>query len=147
MTAETVCAVGQAGLRELGLTRQKARYCHELAARVLEGSLDLSAVAALPDAVGRSKLLAVPGLGPWSIDIYYLMALRRPDVWPDGDLALAAALKEVKGMDDLPTRERQQSIAARWSPWRSIAARLLWAHYLAARGQYSPPKRQASRSW
>ena len=140
MTAEIVCAAGRAGLRELGLARQKARYCHELAARVLQGSLDLSAVAALPDDIGRSMLLAVPGLGPWSVDIYYLMALRRPDVWPDGDLALASALKEVKRMDHLPTREHQRAIAARWSPWRSIAARLLWAHYLAARGQYAPGK-------
>ena len=134
MTAKRVCARGEKGLRELGLTRQKARYCHGLAARVLDGSLDLSTVAALPDPVGRSILLSVPGLGPWSVDIYYLLALRRPDVWPEGDLALAAALREVKRMDDLPTRKDQQALAARWSPWRSVAARLLWAHYLAERG-------------
>lgn len=138
MSAQGVCAAGEGGLRELGLTRQKARYCHGLAARVLDGSLDLSAVAGLPDDVGRSILLSVPGLGPWSVDIYYLMALRRPDVWPDGDLALASALREVKRMDRLPTREKQRSIAERWSPWRSVAARLLWAHYLAARGHYEP---------
>jgi DNA-3-methyladenine glycosylase II len=138
MRAERVCAMGETGLREFGLTRQKARYCHGLAARIVEGSLDLSAVAALPDTAGRSILLSIPGLGPWSVDIYYLMALRRPDVWPEGDLALATALREVKRMHDLPSRENQRSIAARWSPWRSVAARLLWAHYLEARGQYSP---------
>ena len=76
--------MGEAGLRAFGLTRQKARYCHGLATRVAEGGLNLSAVAALPDAAGRSMLLSVPGLGPWSVDIYYLMALRRPDVWPEG---------------------------------------------------------------
>jgi DNA-3-methyladenine glycosylase II len=138
ITAESVGAMGEAGLREFGLTRQKARYCHGLAARVLEGSLHLTAIAALPDAAGRAILLSVPGLGPWSVDIYYLMALRRPDVWPEGDLALATALRDVKRMDDLPSRKDQQAIAARWSPWRSVAARLLWAHYLAVRGQYSP---------
>jgi DNA-3-methyladenine glycosylase II len=84
MTAESVCAMGEAGLREFGLTRQKARYCHGRAARVLDGSLHLPGAAALPDAAGRAILLPVPGLGPWSVDIYYLMALRRPDVWPDG---------------------------------------------------------------
>ena len=136
MTAESVSAMGETGLREFGLTRQKARYCHGLAVRVLEGSLHLSQVAALPDAAGRAVLLSVPGLGPWSVDIYYLMALRRPDVWPEGDLALAIALQEIKRMDDLPTRKDQQALAARWSPWRSVAARILWAHYLAARGQY-----------
>jgi len=139
MTAQRMCSMGETGLREFGLTRQKARYCHGLAARIVEGSLDLSAVAGLPDPAGRSILLSIPGLGPWSVDIYYLMALRRPDVWPEGDLALATALREVKRMHDLPSRENQRAIAARWSPWRSVAARLLWAHYLEARGQYSPP--------
>ena len=136
MTAESLYAAEEAGLREFGLTRQKARYCHGLAVRVLDGSLCLSRVAALSDAAGRAILRAVPGLGPWSVDIYYLMALRRPDVWPEGDLALAIALREVKRMDDLPTRKHQQALAARWSPWRSVAARILWVHYLAARGQY-----------
>jgi DNA-3-methyladenine glycosylase II len=130
--------MGEEGLREFGITRQKARYCHGLAAQVLDGSLDLSEVATLPDAAGRSILLSVPGLGPWSVDIYYLMALRRPDVWPEGDMALASALRDVKRMADLPTRENQRAIAAKWSPWRSVAARLLWAHYLAARGHYTP---------
>jgi DNA-3-methyladenine glycosylase II len=138
MTAGGVHAMKVAGLRDLGLTRQKAGYCHGLAARVLSGSLDLAATARLPDAVGRVSLLAVPGLGPWSVDIYYLMALRRPDVWPQGDLALAAALCEVKCIKGLPTKEDQQDLTSGWAPWRSVAARILWTHYLAARGQYSP---------
>jgi len=138
MTVEGIYDLRVAGLRDLGLTRQKADYCHGLAARVLNGSLDLAATARLPDDVGRLTLLAVPGLGPWSVDIYYLMALRRPDVWPQGDLALAAALCEVKRMDGLPTQEEQRGLTSGWAPWRSVAARILWAHYLAARGQYSP---------
>ena len=137
VTAEKVHRAGETGLRDLGCTRQKARYCHGLAARILDGRLDLPAVAALPDDVGRSLLLAVPGIGPWTVDIYYLMALRRPDVWPDGDLALATALHEIKRMDKLPSRTVQREVAETWLPWRSVAARLLWAHYLAARGQYS----------
>jgi len=123
-----------AGLREFGLTRQKAGYCFGLAARVLDGTLDLARVARAPDADGRDALLAVPGLGPWSVDIYYLMALKRPDVWPQGDLALAAALHEVKGLDARPTKDQQYALALAWTPWRSVAARMLWAHYLAARG-------------
>jgi len=136
MSAARIHRIGENGLRELGLTRQKARYCHGLAGRILDGSLDLGSVARLSDVDGRAVLLSVPGLGPWSVDIYYLMALRRPDVWPDGDLALAVALREVKRLYEVPGREKQRAIAARWSPWRSVAARLLWAHYLAARGQY-----------
>ena len=138
MTPEAVYAAQVSGLRDFGLTRQKAGYCHGLAARILGGSLDLTAVACAADEWGRQMLLGVPGLGPWSVDIYYLMALRRPDVWPQGDLALAAALREIKQLDVLPTRDEQQRLASDWAPWRSVAARILWAHYLAARGQYLP---------
>ena len=133
MTAAHVAASSVTGLREFGLTRQKAGYCHGLALRVLDGRLDLPAAARAGDEAGRSALLAVPGLGPWSVDIYYLMALRRPDVWPTGDLALAVALRDLKRMKHLPGTEEQQRLARRWSPWRSVAARMLWAHYLEAR--------------
>jgi DNA-3-methyladenine glycosylase II len=135
VTPEAIHGLQVTGLRDLGLTRQKAGYCLGLAARVLDGTLDLKALCRRPDPVGRRILLAVPGLGPWSVDIYYLMALRRADVWPQGDLALGAALQEVKGLDALPDQMAQQSLAGRWAPWRSVAARMLWAHYLSARGR------------
>ena len=70
-------------------------------------------------------------IGHWSVDIYFLMALRRPDVWPRGDLALAIAMRDVKRLGDVPSREQQAEMAERWSPWRSVAARILWMHYLA----------------
>ncbi len=133
MTAARLAAASVIELREFGLTRQKAGYCHGLALRVLDGRLALAAVARAGDEAGRSALLAVPGLGPWSVDIYWLMALRRPDVWPTGDLALAVALRDLKRMRHLPRPDEQQRLARRWSPWRSVAARMLWAHYLDAR--------------
>jgi DNA-3-methyladenine glycosylase II len=136
ITPEGIRGLEAAGLRDLGLTRQKAGYCLGLAVRVLDGTLNLTALARGRDDAGRQILLAIPGIGPWSADIYYLMALRRPDVWPQGDLALAAALREVKRLHDLPDRTVQQALSRRWAPWRSVAARLLWAHYLEARGQY-----------
>lgn len=135
MTPDTVYRQQASGLRSLGLTRQKAAYCHGLAERILDGRLDLSAIARGGDEPGKKALLQVPGLGPWSVDIYYLMALRRPDVWPRGDLALAAAMQEVKGLKALPSKDEQERIADDWAPYRSIAARLLWMHYLDARGR------------
>jgi DNA-3-methyladenine glycosylase II len=125
---------GVNGLRRIGVTRQKAAYCHGLARRVLNGTLDLAAVARASDDEGRRMLLDVPGLGPWSVDIYFLMALRRPDVWPRGDLALASALRDVKGLRALPSHEQQLELSRAWTPWRSVAARILWAHYLSERG-------------
>lgn len=134
VTPEIIGAAGVDGLRHIGLTRQKSAYCHGLATRLLDGTLHLGSVARAADAEGRVALLGVPGLGPWSVDIYYLMALRRPDVWPQGDLALAVALRDVKRLRSLPTMDEQLAHASRWAPWRSVAARILWAHYLTARG-------------
>ena len=134
MTPTAVDRVGVAGLREIGVTRQKAAYCHGLARRIIDGSLDLAVISRAPDEEGRRLLLEVPGIGPWSVDIYFLMALRRPDVWPRGDLALATALRDVKGLRALPSHEQQERLSRSWAPWRSVAARILWAHYLSARG-------------
>jgi DNA-3-methyladenine glycosylase II len=135
VTPDTFARTGIRGLRRLGVTRQKAAYCHGLARRIVDGTLDLSAVARAADEDGRRTLLDIPGLGPWSVDIYYLMALRRPDVWPRGDLALATALREVKRLPSVPSHEQQLEFANQWAPWRSVAARILWAHYLARRGK------------
>jgi DNA-3-methyladenine glycosylase II len=118
-------------MRRAGLTRQKAAYLAGLAADVSTGRLDLAAVAAAPDDDARASLMAVAGIGRWTADIYLLMALRRPDVWPDGDLALAAAMRRAKDLARLPTRDEQRAIAATWQPWRAVAARILWHAYLA----------------
>jgi DNA-3-methyladenine glycosylase II len=131
VTPAAVTRAGISGLREFGLTRQKARYCSELAQRLLDGTLDLRVVSRSPEPQARAMLLEVPGIGHWSVDIYFLMALRRPDVWPRGDLALAVAMRDVKRLGEVPSREQQIEMAQRWSPWRSVAARILWMHYLA----------------
>jgi DNA-3-methyladenine glycosylase II len=133
MTPERVAGRGILGLHRLGLTRQKASYCHALAHAVMDGSLSLTRIARGDDAAGRSALLELRGIGPWSADIYYLMALRRPDVWPTGDLALAVALQDVKRLRRRPDPERQLAMSAAWAPWRSVAARLFWHYYLTTR--------------
>lgn len=141
MSPQRIVAAGEEELKAFGLTRQKARYCYGLAERIQTGQLNLDKLDAMNDHEGRSALLAVPGLGPWSVDVYYLMALRRPDVWPLGDLALAAAMQAIKGLDAPATRQQQVDIASAWSPWRAVAARLLWMYYLDAREQASAIKR------
>jgi DNA-3-methyladenine glycosylase II len=85
----------------------------------------------LDDASARAALLKIKGIGLWTADIYLLMALLRPDIWPVGDLALASALQEVKGLAARPDVEEMECIAAPWQPWRAVAARLLWLHYLS----------------
>jgi DNA-3-methyladenine glycosylase II len=75
-------------LRADGFSRQKNRYVRALAAALEDGALDLVAVAALDDAEVRTALVALPGIGPWTAEVYLLSALRRPDTWPTGDIAL-----------------------------------------------------------
>lgn len=126
-----IVAAGEDGLRAAGQTRQKSRYLVGLARDVSDGRLDLEAVAAADDEDARTMLTSVVGIGRWSADIYLLMALRRPDIWPTGDLALAGAMRRAKGMAALPTGPEQTAVAEAWRPWRAVAARLLWHAYLA----------------
>jgi DNA-3-methyladenine glycosylase II len=126
-----VAALGEERARAAGLTRQKARYVVGLAERIVAGELDPATLGGRSDDDVRARLVAIPGIGRWTADIYLLMALGRPDVWPEGDLALAAALRRAKGLDAIPDAALQRLIAEAWRPWRAVAARLLWHAYLA----------------
>ena len=131
LTPETFLALGDAVLKTVGFSRQKTRYGRLLAHAILEGRLDLDGLKALDDAAVRSTLTAITGIGPWTADIYLLMALGRPDAWPHGDLALAKAAQAVKRLSGRPSYEELAEIAEAWRPWRAVAARILWHHYLA----------------
>ena len=126
-----IVALGEDGARAAGQTRQKARYVVELAAAALDGRFEPAAVARFDDDMARTALTRLLGVGRWTADIYLLMALGRPDIWPDGDLALAAAMRRAKSLEALPDRDAQRAIAAAWRPYRAVAARLLWQAYLA----------------
>lgn len=118
-------------LKAAGFSRQKARYGRLLAQAVLAGTLDIAGLAALDDAAVHAQLTAVKGIGPWTADIYLLMALRRPDAWPNADLALAVAAQQVKGLATRPGWRELEALSQSWRPWRAVAARLLWHHYLS----------------
>lgn len=126
-----VVAAGEARLLAAGLTGQKTRYLLGLADAVLTGRLDLDDLVLADDGAVRARLTALLGIGDWTADVYLVMALRRPDVWPVGDLALAAAMRRAKGLPALPRREEQLGLAAAWRPWRAAAARILWHAYLS----------------
>lgn len=128
---ETITACGVRGLRRLGVTRQKATYCHEVSKRIEVGDLNLRRVARAQVPAARAELMRVTGIGPWTADIYLLMVLRRPDIWPTGDIALLSALQHLRRLRRRPTVEQAAEQARRWSPWRAVAARVLWHGYLA----------------
>ncbi|HEV7809475.1 MAG TPA: hypothetical protein VGO64_02655 [Candidatus Limnocylindrales bacterium] len=128
---EAILGLGEDGGRTAGLTRQKARYVVGLAAASVNRELDLDDLVQRPDDDVRRTLIGLVGVGRWTADIYLLMALRRPDVWPNGDLALAAAMRRAKRLDHLPTVVEQEEVADSWRPWRAVGARILWHAYLA----------------
>lgn len=141
LTPERFLALDDIALKGAGFSRQKARYGRELAAAVGSGELDLIRLQTLDDDAVRSELMAVKGIGRWTADIYLLMALRRPDVWPRGDLALAAAARRVLSLSAVPGYGELEILADAWRPWRAVAARLLWHAYLSekARGPLAGP--------
>jgi DNA-3-methyladenine glycosylase II len=125
--------LGEAHLKAMGLTRQKTAYCLHLAESLNDKSLRLKQLARMSDDEARAALMRIKGLGSWSADVYLLMVLRRPDVFPAGDLALITAITELKQLAARPTTDQLLNMAEAWRPYRAVAARMLWQFYLAKR--------------
>lgn len=131
LTPQGFLKLDDATLKAVGFSRQKTLYGRELARSLVEGSLDLDALRFMDDAMARSELIKIKGIGRWTADIYLLMVLRRPDIWPTGDLALAVAAQRVKRLESRPTQEQLDEMSVPWKPWRAVAARILWHYYLS----------------
>ncbi len=127
--------LGEAHLKSLGLTRQKTAYCLHLAQSLTDKRLRLAQLSRMSDSEAKDALLELKGIGPWSADIYLLMALGRPDIWPTNDLALAIAVTELRQLTIRPNSGQLAEMAEGWRPYRSVAARMLWQYYLARRNE------------
>jgi DNA-3-methyladenine glycosylase II len=143
LTPDRFLALDDATLKSVGFSRQKAAYGRGLANALVSGDLNLTALNRADDAQVRTALTRVKGIGPWTAEIYLLMVLRRPDVWPTGDLALALAAQRVKRTATRPTPLELEALGAAWRPWRAVAARLLWHAYLSEPVRRSAPTVQA----
>lgn len=121
-------------LQDLGLTRAKAQSFRAIAKANHSGELDFDSLLKAPDHDVLAKLMALPGIGPWTADIYLLTALGRADACPAGDLALQLAAQDLFAMDGRPAPKAFLERAENWKPWRSVAARLLWSHYRGLKG-------------
>ena len=131
VTPAGLLALADDELRAAGFSRQKAGYARALAQAILAGTFDPDTLPELDDDGVRHALTALKGIGPWTAEIYLLMVLRRPDAWPVGDLALATAAQQVKGLAARPSPAALAELAEPWRPWRAVAARVLWHHYLS----------------
>lgn len=130
LTPESFLTLDDEELKGIGFSRQKTRYGRILAQTVKDGSLDLAELAKLDDSEIRRQLTAIKGIGDWTVDIYLMMALQRQDVFPSKDLAVAIAVKEIKGLATRPQAAELETIAQDWQPYRAIATKILWQYYL-----------------
>ncbi len=128
-------ALSDEALRAAGLSRPKVLHARALANAFLEGRLDQAALAAMDDEAAVAVIASVRGLGRWTAEIYLLFALGRPDVFPAGDLALAASAAALKGLAERPSPAALRALADEWRPWRGLAARLLWHHWRHVNGR------------
>ncbi len=127
--ADTVRLASEDDLRAIGLSRQKIRYSKALA----EAGIDYHSLRHAPDADVITTLTAVPGIGQWTAEIYTMFSLGRADVFAPGDLALQEAARVLYDLPERPKERALREMAQAWTPWRSVAARILWAYYRVAK--------------
>lgn len=120
-----VAAAAEGDLRACGLSRQKIRYVQGLA----RARLDYVALRAAPDEEVIATLVALPGIGRWTAEVYALVSLGRADVFAPGDLALQEAARLLFDLPARPGEAALRAMAQEWRPWRAVAARALWAYY------------------
>lgn len=133
LTPERFLQLDDAALRAVGFSRQKTVYGRELALALMEGRLDLERLRVASDEDVHTDLSKIKGIGRWTTAIYLLMALRRPDIWPRGDLALAVAVQQVMRLSRRPTDQELIEMSENWKPYRAVAARMFWHYYLSTR--------------
>lgn len=122
---DTLLAMDDDALRACGLSRPKIKYARALA----EAGLDYDALARMPEDEAIAELTAIKGIGSWTAEIYLMFSVGRADVFAHGDLALQEASRVLFSLDERPAEKPMRVLATAWSPWRGVAARLLWAYY------------------
>lgn len=126
-TPAELIATDPEDLRGVGLSRAKASYLRDLAEHVEDGELDLEQLPELPDEEVSAQLIAIKGLGRWTVDMFLMFHLGRPDILPVGDLGIRRAVEVAYGLDGLPDAAALTRIAQPWQPHRTLACLYLWA--------------------
>lgn len=138
LEAASFLAAGEDAWRAAGLSRPKQRTLVNVAEAVAAGTIDLGAICNREADEAIAELTSVKGIGPWTAEIYLLFCAGHADIFPAGDLALQEAIRIGYGMTERPGEKKVREIAASWSPWRGVAARLLWDFYRVMRQDGMP---------
>jgi DNA-3-methyladenine glycosylase II len=134
ITAETVAAVGDDVLRAAGFSAPKIRTLRALQEAAIAGNLDLDALEEKSAEEAILSLCTIKGIGPWTAEVYLLFAAGHPDIFPAADVALQESVRLAFALDTRPATRDLREMSDAWSPWRSAAARLLWAYYRVRKG-------------
>ncbi|MBV06233.1 MAG: hypothetical protein CMD53_02705 [Gammaproteobacteria bacterium] len=126
-TAKNFIKVSETDLKGAGLSSQKINYCKGIANKIISGDLKLKNLEKKNDSEVIEELTKIKGIGEWTAKCYLLACLKRIDVWPAADLGLMIAIQKLKGMEERPKQLTIKEIAEPWSPYRSVAALLLWS--------------------
>lgn len=126
VTPERVLEADPEALRAAGLSRNKLAAIVELAEKAGDGRVPLRGLSRLPDDEVTARLVGVRGIGPWTARMFLMFHLRRPDVWPAGDLGVRNGWARIHGLTDVPDARALASMADHLRPWRSAAAWYCW---------------------
>ncbi len=126
LEAERVHRVGSRRLRSAGVSPQKLSYLKDLAARVVQGRLDLEALRAMSDDDIIDVLDEVKGIGPWTVHMFLIFTLGRPDVLPVDDYGIWTSVQRVYGFSELPKKADIERLAENWHPYSTVASLYLW---------------------
>jgi DNA-3-methyladenine glycosylase II len=130
ITPKKVLALTDEEMKGCYFSRQKIVYVRHLASALINKELDLRSFSNMSEDEIRAKLIAIKGIGHWTIDVYLMMVLHRSNLFPLGDIALVNSMKDIKAQPKATSREELEAIAAKWKPYRTIAAFLLWHAYI-----------------
>ena len=131
-TPKEILKLSDEEMRACQISRQKAKYLRALSTAVLDGSVDLEKLRKMPEPEVRELLKTVKGIGDWTVDVYLMFSLQAKDIFPIGDIAVIASVKELTR---IKTREGILSRTEKWKPYRSLASFFLWHYYLRKRNR------------
>jgi len=126
LTPESILRLRPARMRTLGLSKQKTTYIRELARFTKSGEINFDLYPTLEDTHVIEQLTRVKGVGVWTVHMFLMFALRRPDVLPTGDFGVRAAMKKAYNLPEMPKPAEMERIAAAWRPYCSVATWYLW---------------------
>jgi DNA-3-methyladenine glycosylase II len=139
ITAESVLRLSPEAHRAAGLSKAKSETLYRVSEAVLAGDLDLEGLCTIEGEQAIASMTAIKGVGPWTAEVYLLFCAGHPDVFPAGDVALQNAAARALGLDERPQPKALYRLAEQWSPWRGVAARLLWAYYASVMRRDATP--------